>query len=103
MEFAEFLLHYEQFDREFCPNADLDDVECKCLEEMEELAEVIAYEKPLEMRIEECLDVMNMTIKLLTRYGVKDPLGAGVLKLELTAEKYRERDGNGKTTNGTGL
>jgi hypothetical protein len=93
MDIPEFLLHYERFDNKFCPQATVQDVERKLLEEMGELKTCLVSfpGQPNEETIGELLDVMNVSIKLLHRYGVRDPLWAGVMKLEKTAAKYRSQ------------
>ena len=91
MEMDNYLQHYEDFDKEFCPQATVADVECKMLEEMGELQSCLQWpEKSTpEETVGELLDVMNVSIKLLKRYGIHDPLFFGVQKLEATALKYR--------------
>jgi hypothetical protein len=91
VQIEEYKLHYEGFDREFCPQASLEDVEAKMLEELTELNVAIRLKMPLADKINEALDCMNMSHKLLRSYGVLDTLDAGILKLELTARKYREQ------------
>lgn len=89
MDIETYLAHYRKFDAEFFPNAVVEEIEDKTLSEIRELHDEITMEHPVEKRITEALDVMNMSIKLLTAYGVKDVLHAGFQKLQLTAEKYR--------------
>ena len=89
MDLDLYMLHYGLFNDEFFPQATVEDIEDKFFEEVCEFqSEYYASNKP-EM-IAELIDVMNMSIKLLTAYGVKNVLHAGYLKLQTTAKKYRE-------------
>lgn len=89
MELELYLQHYKAFDDEFFPNETLEEIEDKCLEEMDELNEALTYKSPLADRISEALDQMNMTLKLLKAYGVHDPLYSGARKLQANAALYR--------------
>jgi hypothetical protein len=91
MDMHEYLLHYSHFDKQFCPTATVEEVEDKLMEEMQELQWAILQESDTADRIGECIDVMNVSIKLLKRYGVVDVLDAGYMKLELTRRKYLEQ------------
>ena len=94
MDMETFMMHYDAFDREFCPTATVEDVEKKLLEEMGELRSCLQWpEKSThEETLGELLDVLNVSLKLLKRYGIHDPLWFGYRKLELTAEKYRAKE-----------
>ena len=91
MRIEEYFLYYQLFDDEFCPGAGIEEVERKVLEEMGELRSCLQWpEKSThDETLGELLDVLNVTLKLLKRYGIHDPLHFGYQKLQLTAEKYR--------------
>lgn len=93
MQIEEYFSHYDSFDREFFPMATDDDVLEKFDDEMVEAQVAIdAMFSGLgtqEDLIGETLDTLNMAIKTLRMYGVKDPLRAGAEKLRATAAKYR--------------
>jgi hypothetical protein len=89
MQIDEYLLHYKKFDDEFFPDATIEDIETQTLYEIDELSSEIIWDGNIKHKISECLDVMNMSIKLLTAYGIKDPLHDGFIKLQETARKYR--------------
>ncbi len=97
MNTYDYLLQYELFNLEFFPMATDNDVLAKFGDEMHEAQiELDAMDAGFgdkEALIGETIDVMNMAIKTLRMYGVKDPLQAGADKLALTARKYREQRG----------
>ena len=97
MNTYDYLLQYELFNLEFFQMATDNDVLAKFGDEMHEaqieLDAMGAGFGDKEALIGETIDVMNMAIKTLRRYGVKDPLQAGADKLALTAQKYREQRG----------
>lgn len=90
MDFEHYQHKYSAFDALHFPNASLEEIEDKMLEEMTELSyEIQRTFTPLEKKIEEAIDVFNMSVKLLTAYGVKDICHAAAEKLRITSEKYR--------------
>ena len=94
MDIETFMMHYEAFDKEFCRGATTLDVEFKMIEEMKELGMCLMFPfgSSHDEIISELLDVMNVSLKLLKRYGIHDPLHFGYLKLTQTAEKYRAKE-----------
>ena len=88
MQFDHYQTLYAAFNQDHFPNASLEEIEDKMLEEMDELAFEIADSGSLEKKIEEAVDVFNMSVKLLTAYGVKDICHAAAAKLDLTSAKY---------------
>lgn len=89
MQFDHYQKLYAAFNEEHFPTASLEEIEDKMLEEMDELAFEIADGGTLENKINECIDNFNMSVKLLTAYGVKDICHAAAEKLRITSEKYR--------------
>lgn len=98
MQIEEYFSHYDLFDNEFFPMATDNDVLAKFGDEMHEAQiELDAMEAGFgdkEALINETTDAMNMAIKTLRMYGVKDPLRAGAEKLAVTAAKYRKGRNN---------
>lgn len=94
MLFEHYISEYRKFDAEHFPDATLQEIEDKLMGEMLELSIELATNGTAENRIDEALDVMNMSIKLLVSYGVKNPLFAGWQKLQATSEKYRRMQCN---------
>ena len=97
MQIEEYCDIYDAFDAEFFPMATDDDVLEKFGDEMQEaMIELDAMGAGFgdkEALIGETIDTLNMSIKTLRMYGVKDPLQAGADKLVLTAQKYQEQRG----------
>lgn len=87
MEYDHYWHNYYQFNEDFFPDETVEEIEDKMYEEMGELRAEL-FSGHIEEKILECLDVMNMSIKLLNCYGVKDPLHAGYEKILQTKEKY---------------
>ena len=97
MQLETYLANYEIFNKEFFPDATVEEIENKMTEECVEFVYEIARNGTRENRIAEATDVLNMAIKLLRAYGVLDPLHAGYAKLQQTADKYRlVNNGGGK-------
>ena len=97
MQIEQYLAAYDSFDSEFFPMATDDDVLEKFGDEMQEaMIELDAMGAGFgdkDALIGETIDTLNMSIKTLRMYGVKDPLQAGADKLVFTAQKYREQRG----------
>jgi hypothetical protein len=93
MQLAEYLMHYDKFNEEFFSGATLEEIEDKMVEELKGMYTAL-HNLSTDERINEALDVMNMSIKLLTAYGVTNVLDAGYRKLMATAEEYRGIRGN---------
>ena len=91
MDLDNYFQHYADFDKRWCPSATIDEVEKKLLEEMEELRSCIQWPEKTthEETLGELMDVLNVTLKLLKRYGINDPLYFGAEKLRSTSEKYK--------------
>ena len=89
MQFDHYQTLYAAFNQDHFPNATLEEIEDKMLEEVGELCEEIMNFGCIEDRIAEATDVFNMSVKLLTAYGVKDICHVAAEKLRLTSEKYR--------------
>jgi len=88
MEIEEFLYHYNEFHKEFCPNAKSEQKREKMLDEIAEFTAAVERGNNKHI-IDESIDVMNTTIAYLISVGVPDPLFAGYEKLQKTAAKYR--------------
>ena len=91
MDYDLYIKHYRAFDAEFFPSSSIEEIEDKMLEEMDELSEEMENGGAIENKISEATDTLNINIKLLNAYGVKDVLHAGFMKLQETAEKYRKQ------------
>ena len=91
MEFDNYLTLYDEFNAAHFPQATVEQIEDKVLEEMRELAHEIVTEGTQADKIAESLDVFNLSVKLLTAYGVVNILDAAAQKLALTAVKYRQK------------
>ena len=95
MQIEEYFDIYDSFDSEFFPMATDDDVLEKFGDEMQEaMIELDAMGAGFgdkDALIGETIDTLNMSIKTLRMYGVKDPLQAGADKLVFTAQKYLEQ------------
>lgn len=89
MDFEHYKKHYHDFNEEHFPTASLEEIEDKMLEEMHELYDEIEKGGTPADKIAEAIDVFNMSVKLLTAYGVKDICHAAAAKLDLTSAKYR--------------
>lgn len=92
MQFDHYQTLYAAFNQDHFPNATLKEIEDKMLEEMKELRHEIEYGNyggELADKIAETIDVFNMSVKLLTAYGVKNICHAAAAKLDLTSAKYR--------------
>lgn len=81
MQIEEYMMHYEQFLTEFEPDTTPEKRAAKAVEEMCEYLEAPSDD--------EAVDLMNASISLVISRGIKNPLFAGYLKLQRTAEKYR--------------
>ena len=88
MEIDLYLHHYKAFHAEFMPHAGPTEKHGKMVEEVFEFIEASMSGSHAD-RISEAIDVLNTTIAYLDSEGVKNPLFAGYLKLQETAEKYR--------------
>lgn len=98
MDMDLYLHHYREFHAEFCPGAGTAEKADKVYEEAHEFIDAY-FDDDENAQINESLDLMNTAIAFLVEAGIKDPLHAGYLKLQRTAEKYRRQNG----TTGTPL
>lgn len=91
MDIDNYLYHYDEFTTEF--NLPTDPVARgnKAIQEAIEFN--VAFHHGTDSEADdEALDLMNTAISNVVARGFKNPLHAGYLKLQRTAEKYRERD-----------
>ena len=88
MQFDHYQKLYAAFNEEHFPTASLEEIEDKMREEMMELLLEFCGNSTAD-KIAEAVDVFNMSVKLLTAYGVKDICHAAAEKLRITSEKYR--------------
>lgn len=90
MQIDEYMFHYEAFFKEFnievTPTSRAD----KLTEEMCEFLEAL-HNNNQTAADDEAVDLMNAAISNVIARGIKNPLFAGYLKLQRTAEKYRKR------------
>lgn len=88
MQIDEFLMHLGMFHDEFkidiSPGARAD----KLFDEVNEFATAMVHETK-EKADDEAIDVMVCAIANVAARGIKNPLHAGFMKLQRTAEKYR--------------
>ena len=93
MDMQLYLHHYREFLNEFDPDADINARVAKTLTESMELREAWLFSGDDDSVKEEAIDLMNCAISLVSYLGVKNPLHAGYMKLQATAEKYRGQHG----------
>lgn len=93
MQIGEYLKAYQDFYREFFPDATPEMIKEKLLDEICEL-EMADMEHevggPFDAVLDEMLDVMNLAILNVFTHISKDPLQAGWEKLQRTRRKYLE-------------
>ncbi|MDD2898978.1 MAG: hypothetical protein PHI31_09725 [Desulfuromonadaceae bacterium] len=92
MQIDEYLMHYEKFQNEFGIDTSPKARSAKLIMETCELIEA-EHKADDTATIDEAIDVMNCSIALVVAHGVKNPLHAGYMKLQRTAEKYRRETG----------
>lgn len=90
MQINEYLAEYRRFYDEFFQNATATDIERKLHEEIFEYMDAETNVQELD----ELVDLMNIAIYNVYRRVSIDPLHAGFLKLQKTAEKYRRANGD---------
>ena len=93
MHIDEYLLHYEQFHREFNIDTSPEAKKVKLLSEVCEFLEA-DFAGDTAAADDEAIDVMNTAISHVIARGIKNPLFAGYLKLQRTADKYRKTQKN---------
>lgn len=93
MQIDEYLLHYEQFHREFNIDTSPKAKKEKLVAEVCEFLEA-DFDGDTAAASDEAIDVMNTAISNVVARGIKNPLFAGYLKLQRTAEKYRKTQKN---------
>jgi NTP pyrophosphatase (non-canonical NTP hydrolase) len=93
MQIDEFLLHLEAFHKEFSLDTSPQGRADKLIEEVCEFVEALTISTQ-EHADDEAIDVLVCAISNVVCRGIHNPLFAAYLKLQRTAEKYRQQQIN---------